>query len=60
MGNLVLKVLTQEMETALIEKKLEDNFGLVLESGYLDNILNDLVTAKKIEKPSSGLFGPPH
>ena len=60
MGNLVLKVLTQEMETALIEKKLEDNFGLVLESGHLDNILNDLVTAKRIEKPSSGLFGPPH
>lgn len=60
MGNLVLKVLTQEMETALIEKKLEDNFGLVLESGHLDDILNDLVTAKRIEKPSSGLFGPPH
>jgi len=60
MGNLVLKVLAQEMETALIEKKLEDNFGLVLESGHLDNILNDLVTAKRIEKPSSGLFGPPH
>ena len=60
MGNLVLKVLTQEMETALIEKKLEDNFGLVLESGHLDSILNDLVAAKKIEKPSSGLFGPPY
>jgi len=59
MGNLVTKVLTQEMEVSVIEKKLEESFGLELQSGFLVRILHDLAVANKVVEVSSGLFGPP-
>ncbi len=60
MNNLISKVLTRDMELSVIEKKLEENFGLELQSGFLDHILHDLAAANKVTELSSGLFGIQH